>query len=204
MTGADESTTASPVSFSTATPVLALSGHDETSGAAPEPTVEIAPPLAARVNGEPILLERYQAHVTQMEQAFNRQDPDGSSNQAAVAELRQQVLEGLIEQKVIEQQAAALGISVSQAAVEAEAQRFMTEFEPHTRFDTWLADNGLTDAMFLIDLRAQLIANRVYEQVTHNVVEETIEATKRQKQAVFDEWLAEKRAEAEVEIYVKP
>lgn len=203
-TGTNESTSSSPVSFSTATPVLALMGQGETSVAGPEQTAATEPSLAARVNGEPILLERYQAHVAQMEQAFNRQESNDNASQMTMTELRQQVLEGLIEQKVIEQQADALGISVSQETVEAEAQRFMAEIGPQAQFETWLADNGLTNAMFLTDLRSQLIASQVFEQVTHNVVEETIEATHRQKQVVFDEWLAQKRAEAVVETYVDP
>ncbi|MCB0164474.1 MAG: SurA N-terminal domain-containing protein [Anaerolineae bacterium] len=203
-TGAGESTNSSPVSFSTTTPMLSLVGQDETQATDTEPTAEPEPALAALVNGEPVLLEHYQARVTQMEQALNRQDPGNGSNQTVMSELRQQVLEGLIEQKVIEQQADALGISVSQETVEAEAQRFIAEFEPRTRFDTWLADNGLTDVMFLTDLRSQLIANQVFEAVTHHVVAETIEATRQQKQAAFDDWLAKKRAEAEVETYVNP
>ena len=199
-----ESAASSLVSFSTATPVLALVGQDGTPAAELEQPAETEPPLAARVNGDPILLESYQSRVAQMEQAFNRQNPNGSSNPATMAELRQQVLEGLIEQTIMEQQADVLGIALSQETVEAEAQRFIAEFEPRSRFDTWLADNGLTSATFLTNLQAQLIANRVFEAVTHDVVEETVEATRQQKQAVFNDWLAQKRAEAEVEIYVNP
>lgn len=183
----------------TSTPGSASVGQSDTADAASNQAIEDGQPLVARVDGQPIFLDVYEGRVAQIEQALSRQQPEDELDQIALSvELRQQVLDGLIEQKIIEQQADALGISISPEEVEAEAKTFMSELDPQTEFERWLENNGLTEAAFLADLQSQLIANRVFEHITQG------EADQEQKNRIFDEWLTEKRSAAVIEKYVIP
>ncbi|MCB0210011.1 MAG: SurA N-terminal domain-containing protein [Anaerolineae bacterium] len=192
-----EQTTTTNSTTSASDPIL--TGQADTPDAASKQAVEDGKPLVARVNGQPIFLAVYEGRVTQIEQALNRRQPDDELDQLALAvELRQQVLDGLIEQALIEQQATELGITLSPEDVKAEAEKFVSGLDPQTEFERWLESNGLTEATFLADLQSQLIANRVFEQVTQG------EADQAQKNRTFTAWLAEKRAAAVIEKYVIP
>lgn len=130
-------------------------------------------PLAARVNGQPILLDTYEKQVTQMVQALQAQGIDLSSEdgQETLTQVRRQILEALIDQKIIEQQAAELGLSISEETVEAEAQGSIAEGQGEVQFAEWLAANNLTYEEFKETLRSQLIANQLFETITGDVPE---------------------------------
>ena len=83
---------------------------------APTPT-PTEPPVAARVNGEPIYLSDYQNRLAQYEAERIAQgvDPGTPDGQAQLARLREEVLDGMIEQVLILQEARLKGISVSDA-----------------------------------------------------------------------------------------
>ena len=130
-------------------------------------------PLAARVNDQPIFLETYQEQVTQFEQALKGQGVDITSEngQAVLAQNQKQVLDGLVEQLIIEQQAKSLGVIVTREDVEAKAQENIAQLQDQAQFEKWLANNGLTYQEFLTNLESQLIANEVFENITQNVPE---------------------------------
>ena len=69
-------------------------------------------PLAATVNGRPILLADYERRVAQYEQSMLTQglDPSTAEGQARLAEIRQEVLDNLIDSTLVEQGAAGLGV----------------------------------------------------------------------------------------------
>ena len=198
----DNQITLAPTDSVALTPLIEPTEQAQITEAAVAPAIENGRPLAARVNNQPIYLDVYEAQIAQIEQALNRQQTTGEIDPTArLTELRQQALDGLIEQEIIEQQAEALGITVSPAEVEVEAEKIiaeMDEMELPTQFERWLEGNGLTEATFLSSLQSQLIANRLFEQVTQN------EPDQEQKNLVFNEWFSEKRAEAIIEKYVAP
>jgi parvulin-like peptidyl-prolyl isomerase len=125
-------------------------------------------PLAARVNGQPIFLDVYQKQVAQTEQALIEQDLilQGEEGQAQLAQIRQNVLNGLVEQALIEQAATASGISVTYEELEATVQESIAVGQGQESFDQWLAENGLTLDEFREIQRSQLLASKMIEQVT--------------------------------------
>jgi parvulin-like peptidyl-prolyl isomerase len=125
-------------------------------------------PLAARVNGQPIFLEVYQKEVSQTEQALVEQGliMEGEEGQAQLTQIRQNVLNGLIEQALIEQAAAAAGISVTDEELEATVQESITVGQGKESFDQWLAENDLTLDEFREIQRSQLLASKMIEHVT--------------------------------------
>lgn len=124
-------------------------------------------PLAARVNHQPIFLSSYHKQLAQFEQAVMAQGGEATANN--FDQLNQTVLDGLIAQLIIEQQAQPLGISVSDAEVEAKAQDTINQLQNPAQFETWLANNNLTYPEFVAQLRTQLISSRVVAHVTQHV-----------------------------------
>lgn len=125
-------------------------------------------PLAARVNGQPIFLEVYEKQVSQTEQALFEQGLilEGEEGQAQLTQIRQNVLNGLIEQALIVQAAAAKGISVTDEELEATIQESITIGEGRESFDNWLTENDLTLGEFREIQRSQLLASKMIEHVT--------------------------------------
>lgn len=127
--------------------------------------------LAARVNDEPIFLDTYQQRVSQLEQVLETQEIDSAADtgQIVLADLRRQVLEGLIDQLIIEQQAAALSLTISDERLEVEVQESIARRQGQANFETWLGENDLKLDEFKGSLRAQLIANQLFEHITASV-----------------------------------
>jgi len=129
--------------------------------------------LAARVNDQPIYLDTYQQQVSQLEQVLQTQefDPASDVGQTRVADLQRQVWEGLIDQLIIEQQAAALNLTIPDERLEAKVQESIARRQGQANFEAWLTENNLTFDAFKESLRAQLIANQLFEQVTASAPE---------------------------------
>jgi parvulin-like peptidyl-prolyl isomerase len=125
-------------------------------------------PLAARVNGQPIFLEAYQKQVSQTERALIEQGLilEGEEGQTQLTQIRQNVLNGLIEQALIEQAAAAAGVSVTDQELEATVQESIKVGQEQESFDQWLAENDLTLDEFREIQRSQLLASKMIEHVT--------------------------------------
>ncbi len=133
---------------------------------APTPTPEQS--LAARVNGQPILLTDYEKQVAQFEAALSDQELDLSSEegQAALAQVRRQVLEAMINQLLTEQAAAREGIAISDEELESRIQADIQAVGDESKFEQWLADNDLTREDYRAILRSELIYGAMFEQVT--------------------------------------
>lgn len=124
--------------------------------ATPTPTAE---PLAARVNDQPISLAAYQAEVQRCESAN------------AFPDCAARVLQSLIEQASVEQAAAAAGLSVSEAELQAEIASVQTGQGSAEAYAAWLATNGYTEESFREALRRDLLRARMAAKVTEPVGE---------------------------------
>jgi parvulin-like peptidyl-prolyl isomerase len=124
--------------------------------------------LAARVNGQPIFLDVYQKQVAQTEKVLIEQSLilEGEAGQAQLIQIRQNVLNGLIEQAIIEQAASAAGISVTDEELEATLQQSIASGQDQESLDRWLAENNMAMEAFRETQRSQLIASKMIEQVT--------------------------------------
>ncbi len=137
----------------------------------PTPTTVVGEPLAARVNGMPIYLAEYQKQVAEWEVAFSSQNVGLSEadRQAMIAQGRQQVLQVMIEQVLIEQAAAQAGIVVSDQDVQAAIARDIQENGGQARFDAWLQANNWTAQEYEARQRSMMIASKMFEHITRDV-----------------------------------
>jgi len=123
--------------------------------------------VAAVVNGEAIPLDAYEKQVAQFEAALRAQgvDPSTAEGQERLREMRQQVLEAMIDQVLIAQGAAALGLSVSEEEVQAYVERSIAEGGGRERFAQWLQANNLTEEEFRENIRAQLLTDALIQHL---------------------------------------
>ncbi len=125
-------------------------------------------PLAATVNGRPILLADYERRVAQYEQSMLTQGLDLSTAEGRQrsAEIRQEVLDNLIDSALIEQGAADLGVSVGDADLEAQIAADIQAGGGQAAFDEWLQATGLVREDYKQLLREALLSQRVMDAVT--------------------------------------
>jgi len=159
-------------------------GESATSTAPPSPPVTALPteamptvaptatpppvPLAATVNSQSILLADYERRVAQYQQSMLTQglDLNTADGQARLAEIRQEVLDNLIDSALIEQGAASLGVSVSDADLEAQIAADIETGGGQAAFDEWLQATGLAREDYKQMLYEALLAQRVMDAVT--------------------------------------
>ncbi len=139
--------------------------------AEPTPTPTFKQPLAAKVNGQPILLADYQEEMARFEAAMAGQgfDLESEEGRARLAQMRRQVLDSMIERVLIEQAAAREGVTASEEELESIIQESIEEGGGQASFEEWLQSSGLTYEDFREAIRFQLLAQSIFERVTSSV-----------------------------------
>jgi parvulin-like peptidyl-prolyl isomerase len=135
------------------------------------PTATPPAPLAAMVNGQYVFLADYERRVEQFEGALFQQglDPASEEGQANLSEIRQEVLDSLIDYALIEQGGAALGVSLDDDEVEARVEADIEAGGGEAAFEEWLQATGQTRDDYEAMLRESLLTQRVMEAVTADV-----------------------------------
>ena len=138
----------------------------------PTATVITPPaPLAALVNGEYLFLATYEAAVVDYEQVLLEQGLDLSSEngQTALAQMRGDVLEDMIDFVLIAQGGAALGVRIGAEDVENQVQADIAEGGGEELFTEWLAATDQTREDYVTMVGDALLAQRVFDVVTADV-----------------------------------
>lgn len=132
-------------------------------GAQPQPTTGDA----AIVNGQPIPLKLYQQQADQfqaalVQQGLNANSPEG---QAQLAQMRQLILDNMIDDALIAQEAAKQGVSVSDAELATAMQQLIDAAGGQAAFEQSLTAAGQTleDARTL--QRTQMLNNLMRDRV---------------------------------------
>lgn len=158
----------SPVPLSTATTPLPAD-PTATSVVPPSPTPEA--PLAALVNGQPIYLADYERKLGQYEASLPARgiDPASPEGQASLAQARDWILNVMVEQVLTEQAAAAAGVVISDAKVDAYLQEMIAESGGEESFRTKLTEWGETYEDAWWEVRAQLIGMAMTQRIIEGV-----------------------------------
>jgi parvulin-like peptidyl-prolyl isomerase len=121
---------------------------------------------AALVNKQPVPLQEYEAQVALAVSALSQQqsfDPQTTEGQAALLQLRRQILDSMIDQTLIEQAAAREGVVVPMEKVETEMSRLIGD--DAIKFDEWLKANDMTRESFKAQLQRQLLSAAFQEHI---------------------------------------
>ncbi len=150
-----------------AQPTQPVPGASMPTAAIPSPGVEVST-AAALVNGQEISMAAFQKLFFQFKVALTDQgfDLTADEGKAALAQVRVQVLDSLIELALVEQAAARMGITVSDEEVSTRVQETVAAGGGEEKFQTWLQENGITEEEFSDQLRSEMITEAVIQQIT--------------------------------------
>ena len=144
----------------------------ETSTGTPAPQIATSDPRAdwaAEVNGEPILMGDVQAQIAFFEAGSGAEAADRDA-------LIETVLINRINQKLVEQAAVQMGITITDEAVQAEiAALEATAAEQGYTLEEFFADQGISQDVYPQRIREFLLTEAVNQQVTANVPTTTTE-----------------------------
>ncbi len=169
--------TPNPTSLPDATRVTSVSTLTPVPSVPPTPTIT-PEPLAARVNGEPITLAAFEKEEKRCRAGKGQAGLDPADCPALA-------LQGLIEQKVVEQAAMAAGITVSDTEDESALTQIVSDLGGPEAYMAWLAANLYSDDEFREALRRERLRARMAEQVMA-AVGETAEQVHAQALLVAD------------------
>ncbi|MBC7236733.1 MAG: peptidylprolyl isomerase [Chloroflexi bacterium] len=155
-TTATQPMTAPPVS-SISTPTVPTSGELDAS-------------LVARVNGTGISRAAYELRAAQAQIYLLKQpglDITTPAGKEEIQHLRARVLAWMVDQVLIEQAAAAHGITVTPQQVEEQVA--LMRGDDATRFNQWLASNGMTLDQLREQIRNDIITSAVRDMITQSL-----------------------------------
>lgn len=135
----------------------------------PEPTVAPSPTantLAARVNDQPITLAQFDAEMARyLAAATPPQDPNSEGGRQLAAQVAGGVLDALIEQTLIEQEAARNGLAVSEQQIDEEVAIARQRAGGDAGYQQWLAANRMTEGDARELARRELLTNALRDRI---------------------------------------
>jgi peptidyl-prolyl cis-trans isomerase C len=123
------------------------------------------PPLAARVNGEGILLREFEDEVARFELAQQHL----GRNLSELGDYRSQVLQSMIEERVAAQAAVAMGRSVLDDQIDAVLESVRQARGGESGFAAWLAENFYSAEGFREAIRRQLLVQSAADSIAAQV-----------------------------------
>ncbi len=158
-----------PADLPTAVPIWTATAPNAQSAPAQQPPAGQAADatIAAIVNGVTITKAQYDAQFAQAQTNWLQQpdlDLQSAEGQEQLRQLQQQVLTWMIDQVIIDQAAAARGVQITDAGIDAEIAKMRGNDQ--ARFDSWLAANGLTLETLRAQVRNDLVTSAMRDIVT--------------------------------------
>lgn len=132
-----------------------------------------SPDWAALINGQPVLKKDYQKQFELAKAAMESrgQDLKSEDGKKVLEGIRVQVLEDMINLAIIQQVAAAQGISVTQKAVNDAAEKSIKDGGGRQGFEQWLKDTKQTEADYKGMIKTQLITEAIGDKLAGNLPE---------------------------------
>lgn len=124
----------------------------------------------ALVNGEKILDTQLKSRVEQVAvmYGYDLESPDAKE---MVSFLEQQVLESLIEEKVIMQAAAEKKLTVSKDEMAAELQKVKAQFPDEKAYQDFLKERKFTEKDIDSFIKSQLTYDKLFDEITKDITQ---------------------------------
>lgn len=171
--GASPTATKAPViatSALSATPTPFASGTPVKSALTCPPATPIPAnaPLAARVNGQGIPLDLFNRQATQAQAAMIQSglDPKSAAGQESLKSLKQQVLDQMINDVIVAQQAEYQAIKVTDADLNARLAQMIQDAGSVDKLNDYLTKNQMTLGDLCTQMRANLLSEIMFARVT--------------------------------------
>ncbi len=117
-------------------------------------------PVIATVDGSPIYLSEATARVAGLSSVHNGGIQTMGKNWQAT------LLQSLVDDRIMQEAAANLGVTVSEQDVGTELTKIQTMFQSEQAFQQWLASHSMSSAELERRIRMQLLAARVFDAAT--------------------------------------
>ncbi len=141
--------------------------------------------VVATVNGKKITEPELKTRLEQVAVMYGY-DLTNEEAKEVVVYLEEQVLDSLIEEKVVLQAAADRKITVKKEEVQAELDKIRNQFADDKAYTDFLAERKFTEQDLSTYLKNQLILNKLFEEETKEITATTVDIKK-----YFDENEAE-------------
>lgn len=125
-------------------------------------TVDLGP-VIARVDGRPIHLGEAAARVESLASVH------GDIRDVLGKDWPEKVLRSLVDDRILEREAARLGITVTPEDVEAHVENVRSMLPEGTTLESWLTAQGITLEELERRIRLQILGTRVFLAVTEDV-----------------------------------
>jgi parvulin-like peptidyl-prolyl isomerase len=145
--------------------VLALAGCGGGGDDVPADAVAV-------VDGEEIAKSDYDALINQAKQSYKNQKRDfPAAGSQEFQTLRNQAVQFLVQREQFEQEAAEFDVEVTDAQVDARLKQIQQQYfgGDKAKYDKQLKEQGLSETQVRNDIRAQIVSEKLFEQVTREV-----------------------------------
>jgi parvulin-like peptidyl-prolyl isomerase len=145
--------------------VLALAGCGGGSDEVPADAVAV-------VDGEEIAKSDYDALINQAKQSYKNQKREfPAAGSQEFQTLRNQAVQFLVQREQFEQEAADLDVEVTDAQVDARLKQIQEQYfgGDKAKYEKQLKEQGLSEKQVRNDIRAQIVSEKLFEQVTREV-----------------------------------
>ena len=126
----------------------------------------------AVVDGEEIAKSDYDALLAQAKKSYQNQKREfPAAGSQEFQTLRNQVVQFLVQREQFEQEAEALDVEVTEKQVDARLEQIQKQYfgGDKKKYEAQLKEQGLSDAQVRNDIRAQIISEKIFEEVTRKV-----------------------------------
>jgi len=151
----------------------------------------------AVINGESIPRKEFKARMMSVKSAIERQHGKniftGERGEALLGALAQEVLDGMLEERLVAQEARKLKVEIRQAQVEGEVQKISKEmYGNREKFQAGLREDGISPD----ELKTQ-----VYNLLLYKALREAKTPRGADPEVSFNAWLIQAKQRAELVVY---
>lgn len=133
---------------------------------------EVPADAVAVVDGEKIAKADYDGLLKQAKTSYKNQKrefPKAGSQEYQT--LKNQAVQFLVQREQFEQEAESLGVEITDKQVDARLEQIQKQYfgGDKKKYEKQLAEQGLSDAQVRKDIRAQIVSEKIFEQVARDV-----------------------------------
>jgi foldase protein PrsA len=123
--------------------------------------------VAATVNGNPITRADYERQVSLATTYLKNQGVDDTTDEGkqTIATMRDELLDQMIDQEIINQAAAKEGLSVTAAEIDTQIAETVVQAGGQGILDAWYTSSGFTKEEYRQAVREQLTGDKLFQKV---------------------------------------
>src|SRR5688500_12654605 len=133
---------------------------------------EVPADAVAVVDGEEVARSDYEALISQAKQSYKNQKREfPAAGSQEFQTLRNQAVQFLVQREQFAQEAESLDVEVTEQQVNERLEQIQKQYfgGDKKKYEKQLKEQGLTDRQVRSDIRAQIVSEKIFEQVTREV-----------------------------------